>query len=764
MLCDMMATGGLLAAGGLSTWLYNSQLFVYVLIGFSIIIFFHELGHFLAAKWVGVRVDRFAVGFGPRVCGWRSGEGFTFGSRPDYNAAELARRGYGETDYCLKLLPVGGYVKMLGEDDVIIDDDTGEMRLSDDPRAFTSRPVGQRMIVVSAGVVFNLLLAVVLLTWVYLAGKSVIAPVVGPIMPDSPVYGKLLPGDEIVSIDGRRVRSFKDVIIGGIVGGDEVRVRVKRDGVLLPDEIVVPTEFNPAAQLRVLNIPPAISLRLAKDGRPVDGLPALKKGDVLTHVEGRPIRSMMEVYDAFAASDGKPVRLTVERTDPDNPDAPPKSVECYARPVLRVAPSALRVGRPPTPEDADSAHILGFRRLQEIVDVVPGEPAEQAGMRPGDVILRWGTVANPTYSEIVKGIHANPGREVPVTVLRDGQTVDLTVTPTAPASLFGESKPRIGAMFENLFGYAAEPIVADVAPDTPAAALQMPRGSRIVAIDDAPMSNWADVVRALLASAGREVRVRYRSGPDEAVGEMHVPSSLVNELDLPQGAVVWSVNGRDSIRVAGADGEPVELSIVRNAVALRELLRELIGKTVTVRVSPTLSSPPQEMSFTVREDNYDPWQMRVAYVYPDFQNEERRVILSANGNPFVACWMGIMQVKDTVYEVYAFLRLLIASRNTGVVKQVSGPVGIVGAAVDQAKAGFVELLSFMAFLSINLAVINFLPIPVMDGGLMVFLLIEKIKGKPLSLKTQMVSTLVGLAAIILIALLVTFQDISRLIG
>ena len=68
---------------------------------------------------------------------------------------------------------------------------------------------------------------------------------------------------------------------------------------------------------------------------------------------------------------------------------------------------------------------------------------------------------------------------------------------------------------------------------------------------------------------------------------------------------------------------------------------------------------------------------------------------------------------------------------------------------------------FMAFLSVNLAVINFLPMPVMDGGLMVFLLIEKIKGKPLSLKTQMISTMVGLAAIVLIVLYVTIQDIGR---
>ncbi len=101
-----------------------------------------------------------------------------------------------------------------------------------------------------------------------------------------------------------------------------------------------------------------------------------------------------------------------------------------------------------------------------------------------------------------------------------------------------------------------------------------------------------------------------------------------------------------------------------------------------------------------------------------------------------------------------------AKRNVGV-KNVSGPVGIISRAVDLAKEGFVELLFFLAFLSVNLAVINFMPLPVMDGGLMVFLIIEKIKGKPLSIKTQMVSTIVGLALIVICFLLVTIQDIAR---
>ena len=88
----MLSLGGtelLLAAETMPGWLYNTLMFVKVLIGFSVIIFVHELGHFLAAKWVGIRVDRFSIGFGTRLFGYRKGEGFTFGNRPEYSAVRF---------------------------------------------------------------------------------------------------------------------------------------------------------------------------------------------------------------------------------------------------------------------------------------------------------------------------------------------------------------------------------------------------------------------------------------------------------------------------------------------------------------------------------------------------------------------------------------------------------------------------------------------------------------------------------------------------
>src|SRR5678815_2831063 len=97
------------------------QLFSLLLLifGFGFVIFFHELGHFLAAKWVGIKVEQFAVGFGQALVSWRKGFGFALGSS-SRKYEELAERGeaagIGETEYRLNWIPLGGYVKMLGQD------------------------------------------------------------------------------------------------------------------------------------------------------------------------------------------------------------------------------------------------------------------------------------------------------------------------------------------------------------------------------------------------------------------------------------------------------------------------------------------------------------------------------------------------------------------------------------------------------------------------------------------------------------------------
>jgi regulator of sigma E protease len=198
-----------------------------------------------------------------------------------------------------------------------------------------------------------------------------------------------------------------------------------------------------------------------------------------------------------------------------------------------------------------------------------------------------------------------------------------------------------------------------------------------------------------------------------------------------------------------------------NPLALRELLKSKVGQTVTVEYNPSLSAIDKmvQKQFTVRADNIDPWQLRISYMFDRLSFATATELVSAHGNPFKAVKMGVNLVVYQVWQVYRLLTKLV-DRSVST-QNVAGPLGIINIAIEQAKLGLPELMFFLAFLSVNLAVLNFLPVPVLDGGLMVFLIIERVKGTPLSLKAQMISTMVGLAAIIIGLLFVTIQDIGR---
>lgn len=737
---------GLLAVD-LTAWLVNTGMFLKVLVGFSIIIFVHELGHFLAAKWVGVRVDRFAVGFGYRLFGWRSGEGLTFGNRPNYRAGELVEKNYGETDYCFKALPLGGYVKMLGQDDIVIDDKTGEVQMTDDPRAFTNRTVGQRMIIVSAGVVFNLLFAAVLFTLVFMIGREMQPPIVGAVIADSPAAeAGLMADDRVVEINGKPAKTFRDIAMLQYFDHGEAHLRVERDGRVLDELLILRPDWNERAGLFNLGIAPKQTTVLAADADSAGDLEAPKAMDEITHVDGQAVSDPLEIMLAFLRSGGRPLELTLERPDPDDPDAPRQTIRVFQRANIQVAPvAAAQAG-------AESRHILGFLRRQQVTGVKKRTPAARAGFKAGDVIAQWGRVASPLYSDISTSIRANAGRKIEVVVEREGRRVTLTVTPSRPPlKLIGDKTPRIGVYFLHL--EEDKPLVAHVAPGTPAAALNMPRGSLILEVDGHAVANWFDVIERLKDAAGRAVDVLYRSGSDEIRGRMPVPSSIVNELDLPPGAFIISIERQK--KAALSKGKEVRLLTTPE---LRKLLEANVGHTVSVTYSadPTAQEKTTK-AFVVRPDNLDAWQLRIAYLYDAGYRPKTELVRYSN--PITACAAGVKFAVFKVREVYGMLSQL-AGRKVSV-EHVSGPVGIFGAAMQQAKAGYSDLFFFLAFLSVNLAVINFLPLPVMDGGLMVFLLIEKVKGKPLSLKTQMVTTIVGLAAIILFGLFITIQDISR---
>ena len=174
-----------LILGEIPGWLGSIWSVVLLVLGFSLVIFVHEMGHFLAAKWAGVRVEKFAIGFGKELFGFTRGE----------------------TRYCFNVLPLGGYVKMLGQEDFVVDK-SGELKVKKDPNAFTNKSVGKRMVIISAGVIMNLLFAAIAFTIVVMVGMRQPPPVVGYIKENSPAArAGLQAGDRILGTtdaDARR--------------------------------------------------------------------------------------------------------------------------------------------------------------------------------------------------------------------------------------------------------------------------------------------------------------------------------------------------------------------------------------------------------------------------------------------------------------------------------------------------------------------------------------------------------------------------------
>lgn len=171
----------------------------------GILIFVHELGHFLVAKWNGVTVLRFSFGFGPRLIGFKRGE----------------------TDYCLSAIPLGGYVKMLGEE---VGDEVDEEQLG---RSFQSQHVFRRILIVLAGPVSNFILAVIIFAGIFaVKGYPVNPPVVGTVNADSPAeQAGIRAGDLIVSIGDDSIESWDDLILAVLKAGEKpITVRILRDG------------------------------------------------------------------------------------------------------------------------------------------------------------------------------------------------------------------------------------------------------------------------------------------------------------------------------------------------------------------------------------------------------------------------------------------------------------------------------------------------------------------------------------------------------
>ncbi len=254
----------------------------------GILVFVHEFGHFVLAKRAGVRVETFSLGFGPRLVGWKKGD----------------------TDYRISAVPLGGYVKMTGEDP--------KEEGADREDSFAKKSVSARMKIVLAGPLMNLLLPLFLMPLVYLIGIEQPAyldepPVVGWIQPDTPAEkAGFRPGDKIVRIGGEKISSWeKAKILFASNPNQALQVDFLRDGKLLHKEII-PESSGYAGGYTGLDHerPPLI-------GGVSPNMPAekagLQAGDRIVAINGTPIRYWGEMATIIRAHPNEPLRIDIDR-------------------------------------------------------------------------------------------------------------------------------------------------------------------------------------------------------------------------------------------------------------------------------------------------------------------------------------------------------------------------------------------------------------------------------------------------------------------
>ncbi len=611
-----------------------------IAVGLGLLILVHELGHFLAAKWFGVHVRQFAIGFGPPLVKWRRGE----------------------TEYSLRVLPLGGFVDLAGEHP--------EAEGADDPRGLWHRPVWQRAVVFAAGVAVNAAMAVVIFAVAFLLGVKAGAPIAGALVPGLPAAkAGIEPGDRLVAIgrageEMKPLASFDDLMytVSLSNAGTEFVLTVERPGAeggpkgagVAETKTVELASVRPEKALwPVLGIGmpyEPVLYKVLKDSSAAQA--GLEAGDRILAVNGRPVG---QLYDAVAALEQSPpgkVTLRIER------GGEPRD--------LVVDPAQLK------------DYQFGFAPPMAVAKVLPDSPAAEAGLEEGDRIAEANGTAWPTPEEFVNLVkEAGAGGRLDLVLMRGGKRIETSCS-VALRTEGGEERPMVGV------GMAAAP------------------------------------------------------GNPVQIGRVE-PGGAAERAGLCAGDVVLAVgkNGK-----APGDWE-----------AMLEMFLEEPTKATPIRVA----RGNQTIEMTLAPDAVPAER----FVLSGFSTLPLYVPLPRIYNPLAAAGEGFRQTWMWMRRTYATASQLVRGQVS--TEAVGGPVLIFQASYALAEQGVGTLINFFGMISVMLAVVNFLPLPPLDGGHVLFTLIEKLRGRALSLKVQSAFWAAGWALVGVVFLLILWQDIARIL-
>lgn len=684
----MCLNGGcLVAAASWLEWILQPSswwVILQVAGGLGFVIFVHELGHFLVAKACGVKCEKFYLGF-------------------DVWGLKLLSFKWGETEYGIGALPLGGYVKMLGQDDNpaaaaaeaeraraagpghpftagdLPPEPTAGPHPAWDPRSYPAQSVPKRMAIISAGVIMNVIFAVLMASLAYGLGVRELTCTISSVRAGGAAWrAGLRTGDEIVKIGDREKPIFNDlrhgVTVSDVEEGVDFTVRRPADGSTRTVRIKPDTDLGAPT----IGVTSPFSLTLPADlGKGLPGAagraePAFAAGDTIRAVDGVPVASYAELLAVLASKADATLSLGVDRT-----------------PAAGGSPERIEVSLPPQPR-----LVTGITMESGPVKAVQeGSPAAAAGIEPGETILAVDgkPVADPLALD--DRLATAAGSEVTLTVGRLPETRQVAITPRLVTWRDDETTGRGCPLSIASLGVAVTvpSLVASVAEGSPAAEAGIQSGDRVT-------------------------RANFLV-PGEADAGEGVPLSA----DEPNWPAVMAV-----------------LQQLPAGTRLRLEVEKAGGTTRQVELEPTAA---EDMFVVERGLVFEP-------VYEKVQAGSLGEALRRGGR----------KTWEDLSLVYSFLGKLTS--NTISPRLLGGPIEIAKQAGKSAEEGFGRLLLFLTMLSANLAVVNFLPIPVLDGGHMVFLLYELVRGKPPSETVVAGLSYLGLALILTLMMFVFGLDLG----
>ncbi len=721
---------------------------IVVIIAFSILIFVHELGHYLAAIATGVRVERFFIGF----------DIFGLALKKEYKG----------TVYGIGILPLGGYCALAGQND-----DPRKEKRTGATDELQSKSLPARALVFAGGVIMNFIFGFLVLIAAYMYGIPFIPATLGALDPSGPaaIHG-MRSGDTVVAVDGKKIASFEEaaeaIAMAG-AGGEMVIDILRKNDVGQEEPLSISVKGRASSMRGNLNTIGAEPAR----SRIIDGLV-----DDPAFVER--IAGKLAIGDEILAVNGAPLPPNMGHILPGMlENQPGGSVDLT---IKSASDNKIRDVRVPLETYGDWD--MGLRMGIMIGSVMKGGPADQAGFQSGDMAVAYqrDTDSEPqrfTDLKDFQNVVAEAAlRCVDITVNRGNQDIIAMVKPkqmVGHVDVDADTDTLLGVLgqMEGDAGFK----VTGVIPDSPADGVMQP-GDMITKLDGKNLPKGMSLREMVEDTSSRPVKFYVsrpaKQGmsprpPTKEVADANVVLELTPRIlpdfrrpmigiDLMAGPVTTVVPGSfadielgGSTRLAGKRLAMIQYSPDLSNITLAFLQKDDKAPNGVVRDVITAKTPE-----AIRES-------------PLMAGLKSRLPLSLKTaeevNPlpfFPAVAAAGKKWVDLSVMIYKVIHRLIV--RTLPLDAVGGPVQLFRIIKIADDRGFAYFLYVLALISVNLGVCNLLPFPVLDGGHLLFLLLEWVMGRPPPQIVRDTAQWIGLACLLTLMLTVTGYDIFHLIS